>query len=36
MQYVLVNGQLELENGRHTGTRSGTPLYGPAYKQDEK
>lgn len=31
MQYVLVNGQLELENGRHTGTRSGTPLYGPAY-----
>ncbi|HEY8919335.1 MAG TPA: D-aminoacylase [Chitinophaga sp.] len=30
MQYVLVNGQLELENGRHTGLRSGTPLYGPA------
>jgi N-acyl-D-amino-acid deacylase len=30
MQYVLVNGQLELENGQHTGLRSGMPLYGPA------
>ncbi|KAA2238739.1 D-aminoacylase [Chitinophaga agrisoli] len=31
-QYVLVNGQLELENGQHTGVRSGMPLYGPAKK----
>lgn len=31
-QYVLVNGQLELENGQHTGVRSGKPLYGPAKK----
>jgi N-acyl-D-amino-acid deacylase len=31
-KYVLVNGQLELENGQHTGTRSGKPLYGPARK----
>ena len=29
-EYVLVNGQLELENGKHTGVRSGKPLYGPA------
>lgn len=31
-EYVLVNGQLELENGKHTGVRSGRPLYGPARK----
>jgi len=29
-EYVLVNGQVELENGKHTGVRSGIPLYGPA------
>jgi len=29
-EYVLVNGQLELENGKHTGVRSGKPLYGPS------
>jgi N-acyl-D-amino-acid deacylase len=30
--YVLVNGQLVVENGKHTGARSGIPLYGPAKK----
>ena len=29
-EYVLVNGQVELENGKHTGVRSGKPLYGPS------
>jgi len=29
-EYVLVNGQVELENGKHTGVRNGIPLYGPA------
>lgn len=28
-KYVLVNGQLVIENGQHTGVRSGRPLYGP-------
>lgn len=28
--YVLVNGQLVVENGKHTGVRSGVALYGPA------
>jgi N-acyl-D-amino-acid deacylase len=31
-EYVLVNGQVELENGKHTGVRSGKALYGPARK----
>lgn len=30
-KYVLVNGQLVIEQGKHNGTKSGTPLYGPAY-----
>ena len=30
--YVLVNGQLVVDNGKHTGARSGIPLYGPAKK----
>ncbi|MBO9199849.1 MULTISPECIES: N-acyl-D-amino-acid deacylase family protein [Niastella] len=28
--YVLVNGQLVVNNGKHTGVRSGVSLYGPA------
>ena len=28
-KYVLVNGKLTVENGRHTGARGGYPLYGP-------
>lgn len=31
-QYVLVNGKLELENGKHTGIRNGHPLYGVGRK----
>lgn len=27
-QYVLVNGSLVVDNGKHTGARSGKPLYG--------
>jgi N-acyl-D-amino-acid deacylase len=30
-KYVLVNGQVVIEDGKHNGTRSGTPLYGPGY-----
>lgn len=29
--YVLVNGQLVVDNSKHTGVRSGIALYGPAY-----
>ena len=28
VEYVLVNGQVVLEKGRHTGARSGKILYG--------
>lgn len=31
-QFVLVNGIPVMENGRHNGTRSGKPLYGPGYR----
>lgn len=30
-KYVLVNGELVVENEKHLGTRSGRALYGPAY-----
>jgi len=30
-KYILVNGQLVLKNGQHTGIKSGAALYGPAY-----
>ena len=30
-KYVLVNGQLVIEDGKHNGTKSGTPLYGPGF-----
>jgi len=29
--YVVVNGQLVIENGKHTGIKSGTTLKGPGY-----
>lgn len=29
--YVLVNGQLVVDKEKHTGRRSGIPLYGPAH-----
>lgn len=34
MKYVLVNGQLVVANGRHTGTRPGKVLYGPGFSVD--
>lgn len=30
-KYILVNGQLVLKEGKHTGVKSGKALYGPAY-----
>lgn len=32
-RYVLVNGKLTLNNGKHTGERNGKALYGPGYNQ---
>jgi N-acyl-D-amino-acid deacylase len=32
-QYVLVNGQVVVDNSKHIGTRSGVALYGPAFKK---
>ena len=34
MKYVLVNGQLVVEDGQHTGRRPGKILYGPGYRGD--
>lgn len=31
-QHVIVNGELVIEEGKHTGKRSGTVLHGPGYK----
>lgn len=31
-QFVLVNGQLVVDQAKHTGVRSGQPLYGPGVK----
>jgi N-acyl-D-amino-acid deacylase len=30
-KYVLVNGKLVIEEEKHNGTKSGTPLYGPGF-----
>ncbi|MES1217350.1 MAG: D-aminoacylase [Bacteroidota bacterium] len=30
-KFILVNGQLVLDEGKHTGVKSGTALFGPAY-----
>ena len=32
VQYVLVNGQLVIDGGQHTGRRPGAILYGPGRK----
>ncbi|HMQ00889.1 MAG TPA: D-aminoacylase [Cyclobacteriaceae bacterium] len=32
-KYVIVNGELVVENERHTGVRSGTVLLGPGYRK---
>lgn len=34
VEYVLVNGELVVEGGRHTGRRPGKILYGPGYIAD--
>jgi N-acyl-D-amino-acid deacylase len=31
--FVLVNGQLIIENGKHNGTKSGTTLKGPGFNK---
>jgi N-acyl-D-amino-acid deacylase len=31
--YVIVNGQLVVENGKHTGARTGRALYGPGARE---
>ena len=36
IEFVLVNGVLELEHGRFTGQLGGRPLRGPAYLKKEK
>ena len=33
VEYVLVNGRLVIEKGRHTGGRPGVIVYGPAYRR---
>ena len=33
MKFVLVNGEIVVENGTHTGTRPGKILYGPGYNR---
>ena len=33
VNYVLVNGQVVLDNGRHTGARAGRVLWGPGKKK---
>ncbi len=33
IEFVLVNGQLVIENGKHTGVRPGQILYGPGRRQ---
>ncbi len=34
--YVLVNGVVVIDNGRHTGARPGRVIYGPGYKRELK
>jgi N-acyl-D-aspartate/D-glutamate deacylase len=33
IEYVLVNGKVVIENGKHSGARPGTILYGPGFKR---
>ena len=33
MQFVLVNGQVVVDRGKHTGARPGQIIYGPGYKK---
>jgi N-acyl-D-amino-acid deacylase len=34
VQYVLVNGQVVVENGTHTGAKPGMFVHGPGYQGD--
>ena len=34
MKYVLVNGELVVEEGKHTGRHPGKILHGPGYVAD--
>ena len=34
IDYVLVNGVVVVENGRHTGAKPGKVIYGPGRTQD--
>ena len=36
IDYVLVNGQVVIDHGRHTGARPGHVLYGPGRKPTEQ
>ena len=31
--YVIVNGEVTIDNGQHTGARAGKVLRGPGYKE---
>jgi N-acyl-D-aspartate/D-glutamate deacylase len=33
IDYVIVNGQVTIENGKHTGARAGKVMYGPGRQQ---
>jgi len=33
MKFVLVNGEIVVENGTHTGKRPGKVLHGPGYNR---
>jgi N-acyl-D-aspartate/D-glutamate deacylase len=35
VEYVFVNGKLVLANGKHSGARPGTILYGPGFKRSQ-
>jgi len=32
IEYVIVNGQVVVDKGQHTGARPGKVLYGPGYR----
>ena len=36
VEYVVVNGKVVLEKGKHTGARPGAILYGPGYKRAQQ
>ena len=36
IDYVIVNGQVTIDHGRHTGVRAGKVLYGPGRSYNER